>query len=217
MANNESFIDEVNDEVRRERLFMLYRRYAWIAVAVVVLIVAGAAYNEFRKANARAAAEAFGDSVLRALEVNDPLARAGALSEIEATGPADQAAVLALLEAGASGTSGEDASLAQLDALAANPDVTQAYRDLAALTAVMVAGEALSPQDRITRLQPLALPGAPYALLASEQIAMAHIDQGNTDLAIEILQGIAVDNAVTADLRTRAAQVIVALGGTIDQ
>ena len=217
MANTESFIDEVNDEVRRERLFMLYRRYAWIAVAVVVLIVAGAAYNEFRKANARAAAEAFGDSVLSALEVNDPLARAGALSEIEATGPADQAAVLALLEAGASGTSGEDASLAQLDALAANPDVTQAYRDLAALTAVMVAGEALSPQDRITRLQPLALPGAPYALLASEQIAMAHIDQGNTDLAIEILQGIAVDNAVTADLRTRAAQVIVALGGTIDQ
>ena len=149
--------------------------------------------------------------------MNDPLARAGALSEIEATGPAAQAAVLALLEAGASGTSGEDASLAQLDALAANPDVTQAYRDLAALTAVMVAGEALSPQDRITRLQPLALPGAPYALLASEQIAMAHIDQGNTDLAIEILQGIAVDNAVTADLRTRAAQVIGALGGTIDQ
>lgn len=216
MANNESFIDEVNDEVRSERLYGLFRRYAWVAVTVVVLIVAGASVNEYRKASAQAAAETFGDEILTALEISDPLARSGALAEIPANGNADQATVLALLAAGSPGGA-DETRLAQLEVLAANPDVTPAYRDLAALSAVMLSGEMLDPTERIARLQPLALPGAPYALLASEQIAMAHIDQGNTDIAIELLRSIAEDSAVTPDLRLRATQVIVALGGAPDQ
>ena len=50
MSNPESFIDEVNEELKRDRLFALMRKYAWIAVLAVVLIVGGAAWNEWRKA-----------------------------------------------------------------------------------------------------------------------------------------------------------------------
>lgn len=216
MANNESFIDEVNEEVRRERLYRLFRRYAWIGITVVVLIVAGASVNEYRKASARAAAEDFGNSVLAALDETDPIARAGSLSSIPVTGPSDQAAVLALLAAGSTGDPSAE-QLVALEALSADPTVTRAYRDLAALSFVMLSGEGLSPQDRISRLQPIALPGAPYALLANEQIAMAHLEQGNTDLALETLRGIAEDNAVTPDLSLRVSQVILALDGATDQ
>ena len=39
MSNNDSFIDEVNDEVRRDRLYGMVRRYGWIAVVLIALIV----------------------------------------------------------------------------------------------------------------------------------------------------------------------------------
>jgi hypothetical protein len=32
MANTDSFIDEVNEEVRRDRLFAFFRKWAWLAV-----------------------------------------------------------------------------------------------------------------------------------------------------------------------------------------
>jgi hypothetical protein len=48
MANTDSFIDEVNEEVRRDRLFAFFRKWAWLAILIVVLVVGGAAYLEYR-------------------------------------------------------------------------------------------------------------------------------------------------------------------------
>ena len=52
MSNPDSFVDEVTDAVRRDRLFAAFRKYGWIGVVLVVLIVGGAAYNEWQKAQA---------------------------------------------------------------------------------------------------------------------------------------------------------------------
>ena len=68
MSNNESFIDEVNEEVQRDRLFQLMRKYGWIGVVLVILLVGGTAFNEYRKAQARAAAQSLGDAMLAAIE-----------------------------------------------------------------------------------------------------------------------------------------------------
>ncbi len=66
MSDTDSFIDEVNEEVRRDRFYGLLRRYGWIAVVAVVAIVGGAAWNEYSKAQERAQAEALGDAMLDA-------------------------------------------------------------------------------------------------------------------------------------------------------
>ena len=58
MSNPDSFIDEVTEEVRRDRLFAMFRKYGWIGVLIVVFIVGGAAVNEWRKSSAEARAEA---------------------------------------------------------------------------------------------------------------------------------------------------------------
>ena len=65
MSNPESFIDEVTEEVRRDKLFGYLRRYGWIG------IVAGAADRRRCRveriaegARRRPRAEAFGDAVL---------------------------------------------------------------------------------------------------------------------------------------------------------
>ena len=48
MSNNESFIDEVTEEVRRDRLFAMFRKYGWIGVVLVLGVVGGAAYTDWQ-------------------------------------------------------------------------------------------------------------------------------------------------------------------------
>ena len=84
MSDTDSFIDEVTEEVRRDRLFALMKRYGWIAALAVVLIVGGAAWNEWRKAQERTAAQDFGDTIKTALELPERDARAEALAAIDA-------------------------------------------------------------------------------------------------------------------------------------
>ncbi|MFD1808819.1 hypothetical protein ACFSHQ_13850 [Gemmobacter lanyuensis] len=39
MSNPESFIDEVTEEVRRDKLFATFRKYGWIGILAVLGIV----------------------------------------------------------------------------------------------------------------------------------------------------------------------------------
>ena len=88
MSNPDSFIDEVTEEMRRDKLFGYLRRYGWVAVLIVLGIVGGTAWNEYRSAQDRAAAQAAGDALLAALAENDEAARATAMAAVNAAGNA---------------------------------------------------------------------------------------------------------------------------------
>ena len=136
MSNTDSFVDEVTDEVRRDRLFAAFRKYGWIGVLLVVVIVGGAAYNEWQKSTAVARAEAFGDAAMAALQ--KPAAeRSAALTALP--GDKDQRAIQDLLLA-ANTEADKAGSLAALDRLAADKAAPQVYRDLAVLRRVALAG-----------------------------------------------------------------------------
>ena len=111
---------------------------------------------------------------------------------------------------------GEDAKArVTLGEIAADGETPELYRDLAILKAAMLPGA--TPEDRISRLQPIMVAGNPFRLLAIEQRALAEIELGQTDTAIETLQAIMADADRTEGLRRRASQLIVALGGTLDE
>lgn len=215
MSDTDSFIEEVSEEVRRDRLFQLMKRYGWIAVVVIVVLVGGAAFNEWRKAQNRSQAEALGDSIMTALLKETTEERRSALDGVTAAGGAS--AVVELLkstvdlEAGAS-----DQAIADLQSVATDPEMPKIYSQLAELKLVMMSSETLTPQERIARLEPLTVPGDPYRLLAEEQIAIAEIADGQTDAAIQRLQALLADGEVTTGLRRRVSQLIVAMGGELD-
>ncbi len=216
MSQTDSFIEEVTEEVRRDRLFLLLKRYGWIGILLVLLIVGGAAWREYSQAQDRAAAEALGDSILAALETEAPEARVAALGEVEADS-AGGAALLGLLTA-AEQVSAEqpEAAAETLGAIAADGEVAQIYRDIAALRMLMLQSETLPAAERRSGFEALARAGSPLRLLAEEQIALIEVDSGETDAAIARFQAILADAEVTAGLRQRVTQVIVALGGELD-
>lgn len=210
MSNPESFIQEVTEEVRRDRLYSFFRKYGWIPALIVVGIVGGTAWTEWAKARDAAQAQAFGDSVLDALDLGGAEARQEALAAVPATGA--QKAVLALLLA-SDPAQDRAASLAALESLAADSAQPQSYRDLAVLRRVILAGSDLPLADRRAMLEPVAAAGRPFRPLALEQLAYLLVEEGNTAAAISALQALTQDQQAPAGLRGRAGQMIVALGG----
>ncbi len=210
MSNPESFIQEVTEEVRRDRLFSLFRKYGWIPALIVVAVVGGTAWSEWSKARDAARAQAFGDALLDALDLGGAQDRREAL----AAAPADaaQKAVLGLILA-SDPTEDRAGTLTALEALAADGSQPQSYRDLAVLRRVIVAGADLSIADRRALLDPIAAPGRPFRPLALEQLAYLLIEEGKVDAAIAALRALTQDQQAPAGLRGRAGQMIVALGG----
>lgn len=214
MSNNDSFIDEVTEAVRSDQLYGYLRRYGWIGVLLVVGLVGGAGWSEWQSARQQAAAQAVGDALLSALELDDPAERQAAFGAISAAGPAN--GIVALLTASEFEAAGDEAaSVAALTALAADPAQPEIYRELAALKAAMLPGGWDSAEARLAALQELAVPGKPFRLLAQEQIALMRVEDGDTDGAIAALQAIVEDAEVTQGLRERSLGLIVALGGEI--
>ncbi len=211
MSNPDSFIDEVTEEVRRDRLFAALRRYGWIGVVAVILLVGGAGVWEWRQAARQARAEAFGDALLAALDHPTPEARRTALAAVPATGT--QVALRDLMLASDPETD-RAGTLTALEAVAADPALPQSYRDLAALRRVVVAGPDLDAATRRALLEPVAVPGRPLRTLALEQLAYLALESGDRADAIARLRALTEDQEAPQGLRRRAGQMIVALGGT---
>ncbi len=213
MSQQDSFIDEVTEEVRRDRLFATFRRYGWIGIVAVLVIVGGAAFNEWRKARAQAEAEAVGDALLGALQTESAAARVEALAAVDAGDDAARAAVLTLAQAAALVEDGDiEAAVTLLETLSIDPGAPRRYQELATLKTAIVGAGVVDPETRIQRLNGLVSTGSAFSLLALEQIALAEIEAGDSDAAIGTLRQILIDANVTQDLRRRASQLMVSLG-----
>lgn len=207
MSETDSFIDEVNEEVARDRLFGYMRRYGWIAALAVVVLVGGTAYNEYRKSQNAAAAQAQGEVILAALAVED----AGERAELLAAADGVAAAFLA---AAADQEAGDHTgAAAKLDAIIADADVADRLRELARLKRAMVQDD-LPAADREAMLLALAAPGADYAAIAGELLALHKLGNGDQAGALAQLQMMIQDAEIQPGQQQRLIELIVAMGET---
>ena len=130
MSDTDSFLQEVSEELRRDKLYRNMRKYGWIGLLLVVIIVGGAAYREYQKSQAAERAQLFGTNIIKALNEKKSVDRISKLQEIKA--PSDNAkAVLAMLVSAEANN--EEASIQELSKLADvvdDLDVEAHYRDL---------------------------------------------------------------------------------------
>lgn len=211
MSNTDSFIDEVTEEVRRDRTFALIKRYGWIPALAVVAIVGGAAYNEWSKAQERAQAEALGSEILDAIAYDDATERADALGNVDAAQPRAQA-LIAQMRAQELVAAGDiEGAVAALNEVAQNGDLPRIYRDIAAYKALMI-DEGMDADARRLALEALSGPGSSLRLMALEELAYLDAASGETETAIEGLTRILNDAEVSASQRQRVLDVMTALG-----
>lgn len=219
MSNPDSFIDEVNEELKRDRLFGLFRKYGWILVVAVLAVVGWASWNEWSRAQDRARAQAFGDSVIAALDLDQGQARIAALQALAAqhrtgSGGSGRAGVVGLLLAAEALAEGDrPAALTALAAVADDTAMPTSYRQLATLKRVILAGDAISLADRRAALAPLAQAGQPLRPLALEQLALLRLEGGDADGALSDLRNLLREPDLSQELRGRVIQMIVVLGG----
>jgi hypothetical protein len=213
--DSDSFISEVSEAVRRDKLTATLRRYGWLIAAAILLIVGGAAFNEWRKLREARASAAAGDAMRAALAEGDAAARAGALGDFAAANP--EAAVAArLAQAGSLARAGDpEAAAAVLAEVAGAGAVPEVYRSLAALERVMVLGKAMDVSERRATLELLTAEGAPFRPLALEQRALVHLDTGDDAAAIADLQAVLAEPGATQAMQARARQLIIAAGGEL--
>lgn len=210
MSDTDSFIDEVNEEVRRDRMFNLFRRYGWIAVAAVLLLVGGAAWNEWRASQEQAQAEAMGDAIVAALNLETASARAAALQEIEVT---QASAIVQLLSAAqlASDDRGDEA-VAQLTAVHSNEALPLIYRQIAEFKSLVIADAGQSVETRRNGFEGLISSGSALRVLSEEQLALLDIGANDVGGALVRLQRLLEDSEITPGVRRRVTQLITALG-----
>lgn len=212
MSESDSFIDEVTDEVRRDRLFKTFKKYSWVLALAVVVIVGGTAYNEYAKSSAQKQAMETGDAMREAINAQDSATLANlAITNADAGVLADfqQASVLLAKDE-------ITAAVAVLRAVTLNQNNAEIYTDLAWLKIIMIDGANLAAGERREVFDRLAAQDAPYRMLAIEQRALQHIRDGNIDAALSDFALIAADETSTQGLRNRARQMTIALGGSLD-
>ncbi len=218
MSDRDSFIDEVNEELKRERMLALLKRYGWIVVLAVLLVVGGAAWNEWNKAQTTARAQAFGDAVFAALNETDPGARSAALAALAESGSgareAGRTGIVNLLLAGQALEAGDrEGALQALEAVAANDALPASYRQLAVLKRVILAGSDLPVAEREALLQPLAQAGQAYRPMALEQLALLQVEAGDREAALAQFRALRDEPDLSPGLRERVQQMIAILGG----
>jgi hypothetical protein len=205
--SNDSFIDEVAEAVRRDRLNLWFRRWGWLVGLLILAVVGGAAAWEWSRSNADSAAQARGDAILSALETPDDAARLAALSALPAAG--EEGLATAFLLAAEQAQSGDSAAaVATLSAIAQDAALPDLYRDLATLKAAAIQG----PQADRATLEALSAPGEPYRLLAAEQIALVDLGADRRDDAIARLQAVLEDAEISGAQQSRVAALLTALG-----
>ena len=118
MSDTDSFIAEVTEEVRRDKLYAIVKKYGWIAVVVVFGAVGTTGYLEWQKSKKITAAQALGDRIIAAMAQDSAKDRAKALAELSGQAGAAQVLVDFRLAAELAADADKVAALAILDQVA---------------------------------------------------------------------------------------------------
>ena len=204
MSDTDSFIDEVTEEVRRDRLFGFFRRYGWIPAVVILILVGATAYNEWNKSVAEKVAQVRGDALLSALDLEDVVESNVAITEIITTDSGN--VVASFLAVGGDQSQAVDL----LSGIAANTDQPDYIRDLARLK-LAATPNAVSLDEAILILSDLSAPGGLYRNVATEMLVAVELERGNLDVALALLKSHIQDAEASQAQIQRMGELITAL------
>ena len=212
----DNFVDEVEEELKRDRQLELWRKYGKFAVAAALaVVIAVAGVIGWRQVQTNRQIEAgllYGDALDLAQrgKTADALAAFRALAQKGAAGYADLAR---FQEAALLARQGNEAAAAKAyDAIAKDAAVDPLFRNLALIFYALAVADRTDAAELEARLKPLTEKTSPWRFSASEITALLARRRGDVARAREIYKSLAEDPAAPAGVRARAAEFLAILG-----
>ena len=215
--STDQFIREVDEELRREQLESLWKRYGYYVVAAAVLVVMVTAgfkgWDWWREREAARAGDRF-------LAAEDLFAEDGAASAIEAFNAIAESesggySALASFRAAALEieVGNRSGAISQLDKITADERIDDILQDLARLRAAYLALDENDLDGAARRVAPLAVTGNPWRHGAREVLGLVAMEKGDKETAIGYLSEIEADAEAPGNTRARATALIAVLQG----
>lgn len=201
---------EIDEDLRRDRMAKLWARYGKYAIGAAVLVVAATAVGVFYQNWRQQQYQALGLKYVETTFASRDGDTAKAVNGFEALAAEDKAGygLLARVQAAALKAKGTDkeGGLAALSAIAADGTIDPVYRDLATVLAGLYSVDQAKPDETIARMKPLA--DGPWHFTALEVTALAQLKAGDKTAALKTYQELADDLGAPASLRARATEIV---------
>lgn len=215
-SDGETFLREVDEELRKERVNNFVARYGWAIIAGVVLFlgaIGGWIWWQHRQAEQAAQQGATLLEALDSMESGSTNAAAPKIAELaESNVPGYRVAALFTRANSEIRANNNRAAIATLKSIADNQEFDEIYRQAALVRQTALEFDSLQPQAVIQRLRPLARPGQPWFGTAGEMVGVAYLKMRRPDLAGPLFGQIGQDETVPPSIRSRAIQMAGSLG-----
>lgn len=206
---------EIDEELRRDNLQQLWKKYGNYVIALAVLIVVATAAVVGWRAYQDKQREAQGAQYAAALDLahqGKDADAAAAFAELAQRADSGRV-VLARLEEAASKVGAGDtaAAIAVYDQIAADSSVDPAFRGAATMLSARYTLDKGDPQAVVAKLQPLTAPTSAWHGLALELTALAELKAGDTAKARVVFDALSKDPTSPRGVRDRASGMLAAL------
>lgn len=216
--SDDSFIREVNEELRKDQAKALWDRFGPAAVLVAVLaVLATAAFVGWRyweETRANASGDAFSQALLLANDGKGDEALAS-LSELEKDGYGAYPLLARLRAATVKADQGDtDGAVADFDVVAADGKAPVALRDMARLRAGLLLVDHGSYADVAGRVEALTAETGPLRHSAREALGLAAWKEGRAQDALKLFEQIVADETAPRNVRQRATLMAELIRGS---
>jgi hypothetical protein len=216
--DGETFLKEVDEELRKEQVTNFFTRYGWWIITAVVLILGGVGGWIWWSGRQSAARENAGETLVAAMSQieagNQSAAAAQGQINSLAQGNIEGYRAGALFARATAQAQGGNvpAAVATLRSISDDQSLDQVYRDAALIRRTQLEFDTLRPQDVISRLNAVAGGTGAWAAPAGELVGVAHLKMNRPDLAGPVFVRIARDEKAAETLRVRAGMMAASLG-----
>jgi hypothetical protein len=208
--------NEVDEEVRRERLQKLWARYGTLAIAVAVVVVLGVAGwrgYEWYDAKQAALAGAQFDAATDLVDAGKGAEAEAAFSKIIAEGTSGYRTLARLRLAAAVAERDPKAGVTAYDAIASDGSAGKVIQDFAGVRAGMLLVDSATLPEMVKRLEPLAQDGGAFRHSARELLALAAVKASDTAAAKKWFDMVLGDAETPQSVRSRI-DMLMTLNGT---
>ena len=221
MSDSNIFI-EVDEDLRRDRVETLWKRYGSYAIAGaigIVLAVAGSVgwrhYQETRSADeATQYLSALGNAMQTTGNMAEDKAAADRLTAFAAKASDGYKTVARLQAAGLKARSGDrEQAIALYNAIASDSVVPVPYREFAIIAAVMLQVDTGDAKVLLGQIRPIAEGGGAWRFSALELSGVLAQRIGDKDMAKAMFTRIADDAEAPQTIRARATEMLAILKG----